>query len=243
MKVTLENKAAFHSLLKNYEPGPESVELLAKVPLVILLGISGGGRNTIINHLVNSGRYKFIISDTTRPPKFRDGKLEEHGVNYYFRSEDEVLADLKAGKFLEAEVIHNQQVSGISIRELVDAAASKLIPINEVDLGGTDAILRAKPDTEFFFIVPPNYKIWMERLSGREVMSEEELDNRLETAIRVLEKGISEDRFTFVINDDSAESARRIDQQVNGVRNIGHHDEAKQIAEKLLSDIKRHHDS
>lgn len=241
MSIFLQNKTAFEQVLKNYNPGPESIELLSKIPLVIFSGISGGGRNTIINHLVDTGKYKFIVSDTTRPPKVRDGKLEQNGVQYYFRTEEEILDDLKAGKFLEAEIIHNQQVSGNSIRELSDAAKTGLIPINEVELGGTDSIRDAKPDTQFFFIVPPSYKVWMQRLKGRESMSDQELQNRLETATKVLEKGIREDHFTFVINDDSAKSAKRIDAQVNGRRDIGHHDEAKSIAQQLLADIQAHH--
>lgn len=241
MQVSLHNKAAFRDVLKHYEPAPESVTMLSQVPLVILLGVSGSGRNTVINHLAATGKYQFIVSDTTRPPKVRDGKLEEHGVNYYFRTEEEVLRDLQAGKFLEAEIIHNQQVSGISLAGLIEASRDGKIPITEVDIAGTDNILKAKPDTQFFFIVPPNYDVWMQRLMGREVMTDQELQNRLETAIKVLEKGLAEDHFTFVINDDSAQSAIRIDKQVTGHRNIGHHEEAIAIARTLLTDVKHHH--
>lgn len=242
MTVQLNNKQAFESILEHYQPSAESVRLLADIPLVILIGISGGGRNTIINHLVETGRYKFIISDTTRPPKLRDGKLEQHGVNYYFRSEEELLQDLRDGKLLEAEVIHGQQVSGISIRELELATKANMIPINEVDIGGTESINRIKPDTQFFFVVPPDYETWMSRLLGREQMSETELHNRLETAIKVLEQGIDHDSFTFVINDDSAVSADRIDRQVREHVDIGHHEEAKAVARQLLADIRTHHD-
>lgn len=241
MSVQLNNKQAFEKILEQYEPSADSVALLREIPLVILIGISGGGRNTIINHLVETGKYKFIVSDTTRPPKVRDGKLEVHGQNYYFRSEEEMLEDLQGGKLLEAEVIHGQQVSGISIRELEQVAEAGKIPVNEVDIGGTDSIYKSKPDTQFFFIVPPTYEIWMKRLLGRETISEQELQNRLDTAIKVLERGIDHDGFTFVINDDSAESARRIDSQVTGRRDIGHHEEAKAVAVELLAAIRRHH--
>ena len=241
MRVTLNHKAEFKEVLKNYVPGPEALEVLSRIPLVILLGVSGSGRNTIINHLVETGKYKFIVSDTTRPPKVRNGELEQDGVQYYFRSEEEVLDDLRQGKYLEAELIHNQQVSGTSIRELVQVADSNKIPINEVDMGGTDNIISVKPDTQFFFVVPLSYDEWMRRLTGREQMSDAELDNRLTTAVRVIEKGLAEEHFTFVINDDSADSAVRIDEQINGGRNIGHHDEARAVTEQLLSDIKKHH--
>lgn len=241
MQVTIQNKQAFIEVLKNYQLAPESIERLKNIDLVILLGVSGSGRNTIINHLVTTGDYKFVVSDTTRPPKMRDGKMEKSGVEYYFRSEEEVLSDLREGKFLEAELIHNQQVSGISIRELEEAAKTGKIPVNEVDFDGTNNIYKVKPDTKFFFIVPPSYEVWMERLKGRETMREQELHNRLTTAITVLETGLTGSHFTFVINDDSLESSKRIDQQVKGSRDIGHHEEAMTIAKKLLADIRLHH--
>lgn len=241
MHVELRNKQAFNDILVDYAPAPESVQMLSRIPLVIFLGVSGSGRNTIINHLVASGKYKFIVSDTTRPAKVRDGKLEQDGVNYHFRTEEAVLADLQAGKFLEAEVIHNQQVSGISIRELEKATISGKIPTTEVDLGGTDAILRAKPDTQFFFIIPPSYDEWMKRLTGREEMSPQELQNRMETAVKVLEKGLSEEHFIFVINDSSAESAIKIDQQVQNHKDESHHAEASVVAKQILEEVKVKH--
>lgn len=228
----------FQTALKDYQPSPEAVRLLEQTPLVIMLGVSGGGRNTIINHLVNSGHYQFIVSDTTRPPKLRDGRMEVEGVNYYFRSEETVLDDIQHGRFLEAEIIHKQQVSGISIRELQQVANSGKIPINEVDLGGTQSIRATKPDTYFFFIVPPSYKEWIYRLKGREVMGDEEFANRCQTAIAVLKEGLRQPDFTFVVNDSSHHSAEEIDAQVRGHRlDKGSHQEGRRVAGQILSEL------
>lgn len=237
-EVTLTHRKEFETVLDGYQPSEAAKSTLGKIPLVIMLGVAGGGRNTIINHLVNSGKYHFIVSDTTRPPKLRDGKMEQDGVNYNFRSEEDVLKDLTEGKFLEAELIHNQQVSGISVRELERAAASGKVPINEIDLGGTVAVRRAKPDTYFFFVVPPSYKEWMYRLQGREVMTEQELHNRLETAVRVLREGLSSSDFIFVINDSSHRTAMRIDEEVrSGRSNREEHEAGRQAAEEILHEL------
>jgi guanylate kinase len=240
-EVVLQHKEEFKAVLDGYQPSQAARETLSKIPLVIMLGVAGGGRNTIINHLVNSGNYHFIISDTTRPPKFRDGKMEQDGVNYNFRKEEDILQDLKDGKFLEAELIHNQQVSGISVHELERAAATGKVPINEIDLGGTVAVRNAKPDTKFFFIVPPSYKEWMYRLQGREVMSPQELRNRLETAVRVLNEGLASEDFIFVVNDSSHRSAERIDEEVRGgIGNQSEHTAGRQAAEEILRDLTTH---
>jgi guanylate kinase len=62
--------------------------------LVLLVAPTSTGRNTVIRELVSKHNYQFIISDTTRPPQYRDGRTEENGVEYFFRSEDDMLADL-----------------------------------------------------------------------------------------------------------------------------------------------------
>jgi guanylate kinase len=237
MKVELKHKKQFIEVLKEYQPSPEAYEILRRIPLVIMLGVTGAGRNTIINHLIGSGKYHFVVSDTTRPPKLRDGKMEENGVNYYFRKEEEMLHDLQEGMFLEAELIHNQQVSGISIRELEHAEASGKIPVNEIDFGGTINVRKAKPDTMFFFVLPPTFEEWIYRLKGREVMSDEELKNRLETAVKVIEEGLSRNDFIFIINDSSHGSAEEIDAYVDGRSVMGDQQYARDTALTIQKDL------
>ncbi|HEX8390100.1 MAG TPA: hypothetical protein VF597_01635 [Candidatus Saccharimonadales bacterium] len=237
MSITLRHIEQFRSVLQNYIPNEKTLQLLHSRPLVILLGVSGAGRNTVINHLVGEGKYQFIVSDTTRPPKVRDGRLEQHGVHYNFKSEESFLADLRAGKYLEAEVIHNQQVSGISVRELQRALESGMIPINEVDIGGVRAIKALKPDVTLFFMIPPSYKEWLYRLRGREVMSSEEEANRLKTAAHILEQALASDDFTFIVNTSSHKTAERIDRYVHGTPIGGVDLDARAIATAILAEL------
>lgn len=237
MEVHLVHKDEFIDALQNYHPSDEAIATLGTMPLVILLSVTGGGRNTIISKLTETGRYHFIVSDTTRPPKVRNGFLEENGVNYHFRSEEEVLADIKQGLYLEAEVIHGQQVSGISVRELTQAHDSGKVPINEVDIGGTDAIAAIKPDTLFLFIVPPSFEEWMRRLRTRENMSDEELLNRLTTAVRMLRTVLASDRFVFVVNDDLDEVVSTVDDYISGEEHALHDQRARRTAEQILTGI------
>lgn len=241
MSVELRNKQAFIDVLSGYRPSDETKSILADMPLVILQGITGAGRNTIIDFLVDSGKYHTIVSDTTRPPKIRDGRMEEHGVQYFFRSEEGVLEDLQNGLFLEAELIHNQQISGISIRELKRAHESGAIPINEVALEGCRNIELAKPDTIFCFVVPPSYDLWMQRLTGREDMSASELTNRTTSAIKEIEEALTTERFHFVVNDTVEGAASRIDAIVEGQYDVQADAEGRAIAERLLADLRRHH--
>jgi guanylate kinase len=205
-KPKLNDIEAFRRVLADYQMSDHAKEVLADTRMVVLTGLAGGGRNTIIDRLVTGGGWYQIISDTTRPPKVRDGKLEQHGVNYYFRKEEELLRDLQNGEFLEAEIIHNQQVSGISIRELERANESGLICINEVEFGGANNIAAAKPDAFVLGLLPPSYEEWIRRFRSREEISDQEFINRMHTAEKVL-SNILDRRYLVVINDDIAECA------------------------------------
>ena len=239
MEVQLKHKAAFERVLKNYQPSSKAKQLIAGMPLVILQGISGSGRNTIIDYLVKHASFHQIISDTTRPPKLRNGVMEQDGVQYHFRQEEVMLQDLEAGMYLEAEVIHNQQVSGISIRELERAAGSDKVPINEVAREGVGNIRSAKPDTTFVFVVPPSYEIWLERLGKREIMSEEELANRKHSAVQEIEEALTARDFYFVVNDSVERAAGVIGDLVHGEMTLSEDGNARRVAEAILDKLKR----
>ncbi len=209
-EVLLKNKEKFKTILENYHVSEHALKVLNSVEYVVLIGPAGAGRNTIINELVSQFNFHQIISDTTRPPKFRDGKMEVDGINYFFRSEDGMLEDLENGEFLEAELIHNQQVSGTSIRELEKAALNNTTAINEVEYGGAKNILSAKPDTLVIAIFPPSFEEWQTRFSAREKITNVELKNRLRTALKVIETIKEENRIQIVLNDNYKLASVRI---------------------------------
>lgn len=239
MKPSLKYKTKFEEILANYQISEEGKKLLNKIELVLMASVTSAGRNTIIKELTDIGKYEFIVSDTTRPPRKNNGVMEQNGVEYYFRSEEDFLADLKAGKFLEAEVIHGQQVSGISLRELQRVSKDDKIAIDEVDNEGIDNVVKAKPDTFAIMVLPPNAEEWMSRLKKRGNMSDEEFNNRLQTAEKILEDAQNREYYKFVINDD-------LDRAVQDVRNIvendayskEQHEEALKLAWNLLGWVK-----
>jgi guanylate kinase len=237
-RPTLHNRQAFEEALAAYQVSDRAREVLSKTPLVVLNGVAGGGRNTVINYLVEHYNYSFIVSDTTRPPKLRDGKMEVDGVNYFFRSEHEMLAEIQNGEFIEAELIHNQQVSGTSIREIERIVAEGKIPIGENEFGGVNAIAEAKHDTTVIGLLPPSYEEWMRRLSGREEMSEQELVGRLQTAEKVLENMLSKSYFQFVINNTVEQAAEDIRYIVEHPGQNRESDYARSVAGDILAQVK-----
>jgi len=229
----------FKNVLAAYKLSEESMQQLAATRLVLLVGPSSSGRNTIISELVKTDRYHYVISDTTRKPRVNDGVPEEHGREYWFRSEDEVLQDLREGKFLEAAIIHNQQVSGISMRELSAAVEEHRIPINEIEIVGAETIHRLKPDALFFFVIPPSFDEWMARMNARGQLHEGELARRVKSAVNELEVALQRDYFIFIVNNTFVHSAREIDNVVNGGDlDLALQRQNRQIAELLLQETR-----
>lgn len=219
----LDHLGEFESVLKHYRISAPAQRILNDTTFALLVGPSSSGRNTIINKLLETGNYHFIVSDTTRPPRSNDGVLEQNGVQYWFRKEIELLDDLKQGKFLEAEIIHGQQVSGISIRELEKAYDNHKIAITDIDIGGVFNVVQAKPDAAIIFILPPNFDEWKRRLRERSAMHEDEYRRRMQTALRIFQAPLQHDYFKFVINDNLEDAV----QQVNAIAH-GDIDQAQQ---------------
>jgi guanylate kinase len=231
----LEHKGEFEALLENYQLSEAAKESLRQTKLVILVAPTGIGRNTIINALVSSGKYSFIVSDTTREPRVNDGVLEQHGNEYWFRSEDGMLEDIKNGQFLEAAVIHNQQVSGISIRELQKATDADRIAINEIEPVGAHNIWKLKPDTEFIFVLPPSFEAWQQRLAGRGKMDPDEYKRRMQSSI--FEFGVALERpyYKFIVNDSVEHAVAQITDIVErGVVDDVAQQQHRQLVETLL---------
>ena len=65
--------------------------------LVILVGMSGSGKDTVLRDLVENKGFDPIVSTTTRP--MREG--EQDGVDYHFTTREAFEKGIEEGKFLE----------------------------------------------------------------------------------------------------------------------------------------------
>lgn len=234
MENHLSHLTEFNDILASYKVSPRASKSLKSLKLVLLLAPSGGGRNTLISKLLTTGRYHFIISDTTRRPRHNNGLLEQNGREYWFRTETEILDDLRSGEFLEAEVIHSQQVSGISIRELEKAASDNKISITDVDIGGIKLILKAKPDVFAIVILPPSFDEWQRRLSQRGQLAGDEYYRRMQTALRIFTEAKTNKDLVFIISDNVNHSSKEVDDIISGKIDQAIQAKARKLLEILI---------
>ena len=231
---TLKYVDQFKTILKNYQMSKQSVDILNNSKFVMLSAISSSGRNTIIRELLKSDDFYFIVSDTTRAKRMNDGVMEQDGVEYWFRSEEEFLSDLENGKYIEAAIIHNQQVSGVSIRELSIAQEKSKKAVTDIDVQGVHNIMQHSSVAVPIFVIPPSYEAWMERWMKRGEMTDKEYDNRITSAKQELSMALNEDYYHFLINDNLSEAVKGVRQIAEGIVSDKHDQRGRKIAEGIL---------
>ena len=143
-----------------------------------------------------------------------------------------MLEDIQGGKYLEAAVIHQQQVSGISIRELRQATDQGKIAITDAEIAGIDNAIKLKPDTLGIFVLPPSFDEWQRRLHHRGDMHPEEYKRRMESAISEFSAALERPYYKFVINDDVSDAV----QQINSIAKLDTYDVERQAAARHLAE-------
>lgn len=204
----------FREALAQYQPSEIVKKTLDNIRLLLFVAPTATGRDTIIHELQQTGHYHAIISNTTRTPRTNNGVTEQSGREYWFKTEEEMLDELNRGELVGAAVIHNQQVSGISVRELEAAEKDSKIAVTDIEIVGATNIHKLKPDAMFIFMVPLSFDIWMERLHMRGYMAPDELLRRMTSAERELSTALKADYFRFILNDTLEGTAAEIDRLV-----------------------------
>ncbi len=235
----LKYLAEFQKVLKNYQLPYASSTLLSEVKLALLVAPTSSGRNTIIRQLLKTGRYHNLVSDTTRKKRINDNVLEQNGVEYFFRSEEDFLNDLKDGKFLEAAVIHNQQVSGISLRELELSRSQHKIAITDIEINGVDSVISIKPNSIVIFIVPPSFSVWQQRITKRGLMDPDEFKRRLQSSLLEFKHALEMPYYQFIINDNLNTAVEQIDHLIlNGSSTLSKKN--RETVEKLCQETDKY---
>lgn len=223
-----------------YTPPPKTIELLHSTKVVLLVGISGAGKDTIKKRLLVSADFSEMVSHTTRLPRENDGVTEQDGVDYHFVDEPAVAAMLEHGDFIEAKFVHGT-VYGTSAAELQKTHDQQKIAITDLDVQGVAEYKKLSPAVVAIFILPPDYDTWRRRLASRYRTNAEfqaEWPKRKASALKELRHALEVPYYHFIIND-------RLEHTVKVADEIAHKpdtfhrkdDEARLAARDLLETI------
>jgi guanylate kinase len=173
--------------------------------LIIISSPSGGGKGTLIRHLLETlPDIGYSVSFTTRARR----RGEEHGKDYFFVSEDEFEHRRREGEFLEFARVHgNMYGTSRNITEGLIAEGRDVIL--EIDVQGADAVRKKMPGAVSIFILPPSFEVLKKRLTSRSTESAEELALRLANATEEVQRYT--DFEYVVVNDSLVEACERLE--------------------------------
>lgn len=196
-------------LIKDYHPPERAIKVINNTKIVLIVGISGAGKDTIKRELLTLGGFREIISHTTRAPRANVGVMEVDGVDYHFIDTNTARMMLEDGEFVEAKFVHGT-VYGTSVRE-VAAAGAEGIAVTDIDVQGVSEYKAVSSAVQAIFVVPPDYETWIGRLKLRYASDEEfkqEWPKRRDSAIKELTRALEMPYYHCVINDELDRAVR-----------------------------------
>lgn len=225
-----------------YKPTPKDLKPIRRAPLLLLVGITGAGKDAILQQLLATypNDYRYILSHITRPPRENNGVPERDGVEYYFIDFTEADRMLDGGEYIEANIVHHEHIYGTSIQEVKSIYDEGKIALTDVTIDGADDYVRLGLNAKPVFLLPPSYDIWKKRLFKREGRMEPTYyKHRLQSALREISHALKAPHFYIVINDHLSTTAELVNSIGHGEPVEPHYHKAMDIARHLLDQIRQ----
>ena len=177
--------------------------------LFVLSGPSGVGKNTVLQEvLAKRTDLTYSISATTRPPR----GPEVDGLNYYFLSKEQFLAERQNNGFLEWAEIYGHYY-GTPKKQVLALLQKGQHVILDVDIQGAAQIRHNYANAVLIFLYPPSIAELTRRLTERNTEDEEAIKKRL----AYIEKELAAVTFYdyVVVNDHLDEACKRVESIIN----------------------------
>ncbi|WP_188205753.1 guanylate kinase [Alkalibacillus aidingensis] len=173
--------------------------------LFILSGPSGVGKGTVRKALFEQDPdLAYSISVTTRNP--REG--EENGVDYFFKTKEEVERMIEEGEFIEyAEYVGNYYGTPKAyVEQTLNKGRDVFL---EIEVQGAMQVKENFPEGVFIFLFPPSLEELKNRIISRGTESEDLVKNRLLEAKKEIDMM---DAYDYVVvNDQIDQAVKRIE--------------------------------
>jgi len=168
--------------------------------LVIISGPSGSGKGTVVKNL----DYALSISVTTRKKR----GTEQHGVDYFFCTEEEFVQMRENNELLE-HAVYVGQYYGTPRRYVEDQIDKGDVVILEIEVNGALQVKEKFPEAVLIFLIPPTINELARRLAFRNTEDPLEIEDRMNRALEEIE--LIDQYDYLVVNDELSVTISEID--------------------------------
>lgn len=228
--------------LADYQPDSSAKQLIKETPILLLVGPTGAGKDSLKDRLLETGEYHHIVSHTTRPPRINHGILEQDGREYHFIDKAAAEKMLDEHALIEAKM-YSGNLYGTSVAEIQAAHDEGKVAMTDIEVQGVAEYKALDPGVMAVFLLPPDFKTWQERLQRRygDVVDAADARLRMETALNELQQLLTTDYYVAVINDDLDTALSQIKTIISSKDHTSPDESAaRTIARQLEEDIKAH---
>ena len=231
-----QNKIDFlQELLRSYTPRQEVIDWCRSITLGVVIGPAGSGKDTLRNELItrNSDSFSLLLSDTSRSMRIN----EVDGVEYHFRTLENMIEGFYRGDYLQGAIVHGQQLSGLNAQELL-ALPENVMPLGILIIQTVEELVKKQLKIRGVFLVPPSLDEMKDRLSERQGISAEEQNRRFKTAKVELELALKHEDYQFIVTrniEKSVEISKKflLKGEIDMIEQVS----AKQAATDLLRSL------
>lgn len=237
MDLTLAKRLAI------YKPAEATIKLIKTTPILLLVGPTGAGKDSLKTKLLQTGKYHHIISHTTRRPRINNGVEEKDGHEYHFVDEATAGKMLADKGFVEAK-IYSGNLYGTSVAEIQKAHDDGKIAMTDIEVQGVAEYKTLDPNVTAIFLLPPDFETWQMRLKKRygDVVDATDFRRRLHTAEEEIEQLLNTNYYTALINDDLDKTCQTVQTLAQSKGQAPDDSAARAVATRLASDIQAYLD-
>jgi len=225
-----------------YKPGSSATDLIKATPILLLVGPTGAGKDSLKDKLLEVGGYHHIISHTTRPPRINHGVVEQDGREYHFIDKQKAEEMVDNQEFVEAKG-YSGNLYGTSVAEIQVAHDDGKIALTDIEVQGVAEYKGFDPNVMAVFLLPPNFQEWQARLLRRygDVVDAADARQRMVTGLEEIEQLLNTNYYMAVVNDDFETALS----EIQDITRTGRHEDrpntaAHKVAEKFAQDIQKY---
>lgn len=178
-------------------------KVLEPNPMVLILsGLSGAGKDTVLEAMKNDPDFgfHFIVTMNTRQPRAN----EVDGVDYHFTTREKFLDMIANNELIEYSKVYDDY-KGVPRFEIERAIESKQDVLLRIDHQGARKVKQKYPNAVSIFLLPPDSTVWSDRLIRRGTEASETLATRFATAENELDHIC---KFDYLVVNDSLEQTK-----------------------------------